>query len=160
MKNWLAVVFLACSVLATAPAHVHADEKSHRAAVLELFSLMDMNHVLSESTEAMLAAQIEGNPALAPFAPKFRQFFAKYLSWETLRDDLVGIYSKAFTEPEVKQLVAFYKTPIGKKALQQMPKLMQQGAQIGAERVQKHMPELMQMLQEQQEDQPKRQPSK
>ncbi len=154
MRHWRSVVFLATVMMASwsmQPAHVHADDKSHKAAILELFGLMDMAHVLKQSTEAMLSAQIEANPSLAPFGPKFRQFFAKYLSWESLQNDLIGIYAKAFTEAEVKQLVAFYETPIGKKALQQMPKLMQQGAQIGMERVQKHMPELMNMMQETQQ---------
>lgn len=144
------VAFVVAMVLCTAsfPAHVHADDNSHRAAVLELFTLMDMRAALAQNTEAVLRSQIEGNPALASFAPKLRMFFARYLGWDALKDELVGIYLRAFTEDEVQQLVAFYKSPVGRKALLQMPQLMAQTETIGLARVQEHMADLMTMLQE------------
>ena len=45
-------------------------------------------------------------------------------------------------------MLTFYKTPVGKKTLNELPALMQQGAEIGMARVQAHMPELQAMLQE------------
>ncbi len=144
-------MLLFVSLLLTAsvgPSHAQADEKSHRAAVMELFKVMQMERLIEKTLDASLEMQLSANPALGAFAPKLRQFLAKHMSWAALQEDFVRLYAGAFTEDEVKQLVTFYKTPVGKKTLQQMPKLMQQGAELGMARVQKHMPELMEMMQE------------
>jgi hypothetical protein len=134
-------------VLSVAPG-AHADDKSHRAAVLEYFEIADMDGLMKRSIDMMLAAQIQSNPGLAPYAPKLKTFLAKYMSWASLRDEFVTIYQKAFTEAEFKELLTFCKTPVGRKMLKQMPQLMEQGAQVGAKRVQEHMAELQQLMQE------------
>jgi hypothetical protein len=132
----------------TAATGAHADEKSHRAAIQEFFTIAQMDTLIQRSMDGALNAQIQVNPQLKPYEPKMRQFFAKYMSWKSLQDDFTTIYMKAFTEDEFKQLLAFYKTPVGKKSLQAMPTLMEQGAAIGVKRVQEHMPELQKMLEE------------
>jgi hypothetical protein len=128
------------------PQLAHADDKSQRAAALELLALMDIKHTMEQATEAMLAAQIAANPQLEAAAPKMRQYFAKYMSWQALQEDFVTQYVKAFSEAELKDLLKFYKTPLGKKSLQQSPKIMENVAQLGAQRVQDHIDELMKSL--------------
>lgn len=145
MRHLLLV--LTCAIVLAATS-VRADDASHRKATLELFQQMDMAKVLNASMEASLQVQVQSNPAIARYEPQLRAFFAKYMSWESIQDDFTKLYMKAFNESEMKQLVAFYKTPVGKKALSEMPSLMQQGAQLGMERVQAHMDELQAMFQE------------
>jgi hypothetical protein len=41
-----------------------------------------------------------------------------------LIDDIAKLYADAFSEQEMKDIVAFYKTPTGKKLLEQQPKLV------------------------------------
>jgi hypothetical protein len=41
-----------------------------------------------------------------------------------LVDEMAKIYADAFTEQEMKEIVAFYQTPAGKKLLEQQPKLV------------------------------------
>ena len=139
----LIIALLFSSTIATGAL---ADEKSYRATIIEFFQIANMESVMKKSVDVMLTAQIQGNPQLKPHEAKMRQFFSKYMSWKSLENDFVAIYMKAFTEDEFKQIVAFYKTPVGKKTLQELPKLMEQGAQIGAARVQEHLPELRQMI--------------
>jgi uncharacterized protein len=136
------------SLVLLGAASARADEASHRKAVLELFQQMDMAKVMNAGIDASLKAQIQANPGLARFEAKMRAFLAKYMSWESMRDDYTALYMKAFSEDELKQLIAFYKTPVGRKALHELPSLMQQGAQLGMDRVQAHMGELQAMLQE------------
>jgi len=145
MRIYLAVAILSVS-LATSSAH--ADATSHRKAVLELFQLMDMNNMLKSSIDVSLQAQIQANPAVGRYEKQLRAFFVKYMSWESLKEQFADLYQKAFSEAELKELVAFYRTPIGKKTLHELPALMQQGAQIGMARVQAHADELNAMMQE------------
>jgi len=41
-----------------------------------------------------------------------------------LMDDIAKIYAESFSEQEMKDIVAFYQTPIGKKLLDQQPRLV------------------------------------
>jgi hypothetical protein len=149
MRLWNLSLALAL-VVSLAPAtltRAHADDNSHRAAVLELCNVMDLEHVMQESMKRMIDLQLQQAPQIQNARPQFEQFFGKYLSWNALKDDYVKLYMDAFSEPELRELTAFYKTPTGKKAVRQMPTLLQKGAELGASRVREHMGELMQMLQ-------------
>jgi uncharacterized protein len=38
--------------------------------------------------------------------------------------DVIRIYARSFTEQELKDLLAFYKSPLGKKVIEQEPKIL------------------------------------
>jgi uncharacterized protein len=46
---------------------------------------------------------------------------------------VVPVYSKHFTLEELEQLVAFYKTPLGKKLINEMPLVLKESMVIGQE---------------------------
>jgi hypothetical protein len=142
------MVFAGLLLCVTVSTGARADEKSHRAAVQEYFNIAQMDTLMQQGMDVALNTQLQANPQLKPYEAKMRQFLAKYMSWKSLQEDVTTMYMKAFTEDEMKQITAFYKTPAGKKALQQMPTILAQGAALGAKRVQDHMPELQKMLEE------------
>lgn len=129
----IAVVFTLLSPLASLAAPA-----SHRAAAESLLSQMDMDKVLSQSIDQTLKAQVQANPAIATYEPQMRAFFAKYMSWASMKDDMINIYMGEFSEEELKQLGAFYQTPVGKKAIERLPALLAKGAEMGQKRVQEH----------------------
>jgi uncharacterized protein len=49
----------------------------------------------------------------------------------TMVDLMVALYHKYFSHAEIKQLLAFYQTPIGKKTAQLLPTMTQEGFAIG-----------------------------
>ena len=126
---------------------VRADNASHRAAAEALLNLMDMDNLLNQSIDQMLEVQVKQNPAIGQFKTQMKTFLSKYMSWASMKDDMIRIYTEEFTEPELKELLAFYQTPLGKKTVQKMPKLMAKGAELGQQRVQQHLPELQQAIQ-------------
>ncbi|MGZ5024942.1 MAG: DUF2059 domain-containing protein [Chthoniobacterales bacterium] len=129
------------------PTALRADPASHRAAAESLLTLMDMDKMMSQSVDQMLQIQIKQNPSLAQYETQMRAFLNKYLSWASMKDDMLTIYTSEFTEDELKQLTAFYQTPLGKKTVQKMPALMQKGAEISQKRLQEHLPELQAEIQ-------------
>ena len=129
------------------PATIRADEASHRKAVESLFALMDMDNLLSQSVDQMLAMQVQQNPAIAPYQAQMKTFLNKYMSWASMKEDMAKLYMAEFTESEVNELNKFYQTPLGKKTVQKMPALMAKGAEIGQKRVQDHLPELQAAIQ-------------
>lgn len=48
--------------------------------------------------------------------------------------DFPALYAKHFTADELKQLLAFYRTPIGRKSLDVMPALMREGMALSVAR--------------------------
>ena len=78
--------------------------------------------------------------------------FSTNISWESLENDFIKIYKESLTE-EILEVIEFYKTPVGKKMLLNLPTLMKQGAQIGQERVQANLHELEKMIREKMENQ-------
>ena len=52
---------------------------------------------------------------------------------------LADIHVAEFSEAELKEILAFYRTPAGKKAMEKMPELMQQGAVVGQQITNKYI---------------------
>ena len=144
----LTITALAC--FACAPvglARARADNPdSHRQSVLELFDVLEMKSVLENAVTLSLDAQMQTNPALGPFQDVVRSFLDTYMGYDSLRDDLAALYMETFTEKELRQIVAFYRTPVGRKTVASMPVLMARGAELGQERLKAHLDELQQMI--------------
>ena len=55
--------------------------------------------------------------------------FAKMLEGTGgIHDELVSIYAKHFTKDDLTKLIEFYRTPLGRKALVEMPLISQESA--------------------------------
>lgn len=69
---------------------------------------------------------LQQNPALAKdlneIAAKLRAEYAPRFS--ELNDEVARLYATHFTEPELKEILAFYKSPTGKKMLNEQPQVV------------------------------------
>ena len=92
-----------------------ADDASHRQEVETLFRLTQMEQKVNDSVDNLLALQIRQNPELAQHKRIVRDFLERYIGWQALRPELVNMYQSAFSEAELKQMNAFYITPVGQK---------------------------------------------
>jgi hypothetical protein len=125
-----------------------ADEKSHRAAAEEMLQAANTEQTMLTAIDQVLDVQLKTNPELEPVKNVMKKFFAKHFSYAALKDDLIKIHMEQFTETELKEIAAFYRTPTGKKAVERLPTLMQKGSELGMRRVQEHAAELKQMIDE------------
>ena len=139
------LTFLALTFVLAAGAQAQPSA-SHLQAVEELLQSMDLSSVLDRSIDVMLKAQMDANPEIRPYEDLMRQFMAKYLSWESVKPGMMQMYAEAFTEPELRELAAFYRTPLGQKAMTKMPELVQKGSAMGQKAVQDHLPELQEAI--------------
>jgi hypothetical protein len=121
-------------------------EQSHRKAAETLLSVMEVDKSPPKLVAQVLESQLQQNPQLVPHREAMQRFLTKYLNWESVKEDTITAYTQEFTEPELKQLAEFYKTPLGKKANENMPKLAFVAGQIGLKRAQEHQAELQQMI--------------
>jgi hypothetical protein len=75
-----------------------------------------------------------------------KKFLAKYMSYDSLKKDIVDLYSTSFSVQELKDISTFYSTDTGKKTLEKLPELARMSNQLGNNRVQENINELHQML--------------
>jgi hypothetical protein len=119
---------------------------SHHASVIELMRAMRVEDGIASSMSIMMDSMIESNPQLETLRPVFEEFFGRYFAWAEMEDDFALLYATNFTEREVQEMLAFYRTPTGMKAAATIPQLMQEGSLIGERQVEAHLPELEQMI--------------
>lgn len=50
---------------------------------------------------------------------------------ESLKNEIIPIYDKYFTDAELKQMIQFYSTALGQKAIKVMPSILQEGMAAG-----------------------------
>lgn len=123
-------------------AFAHADEKSHKKAANELLATMGIAKMIEQSNERMVTIQVARNSKIAGYEDIIKAFYDKYSNWEIVKADAISMYTESFTEKELKELTAFYKSPTGQKALTKMPALMVKTIGIGQKNIEKHLPEL------------------
>jgi len=147
MKRFLSIsVALALLTMPALAADVPAD--THTQAASKLISIIDLERTMMGGATAMVDAMQQQDAALVSYRDTILKWAQKYLTWEALGPKFVAIYAETFTEAELRELIAFYLTPTGKKVLATTPDLMKRGAMIGAEVAQTHTPELEQMIRE------------
>ena len=138
------------------------DETRHREAAEEFIKVRktedmvnaqinrmgDMTDRISDSAAKQAGASV--NPA--EFAQKLRtearDMIRKEFSWESLRPEFVHAYEGAFTEAELKDMIAFYQTPTGKKLVAVEPEISGKLTKLSQERAMSIMPRVVQHLRE------------
>src|SRR5215510_8267829 len=135
--------------LGLSPLVALGDAQSHRKAAENLLLVMEVDKSLPKVVEQVVESQMQQNPQLAAQREVLKRFLTTYVNWESVKEDTITAYTQEFTEPELKKLTEFYKTPLGKKASGKMPQLAFIAGQLGLRQAQAHQAELRQMLEDQ-----------
>jgi hypothetical protein len=87
-----------------------------------------MKAMLANSTKQALASQGAAPERMAmmeKMQEKMSNLLAEELSWSNMEPLYLGVYRESFTQDEINQLIAFYKSPTGQMFVQKMPTVMQ-----------------------------------
>lgn len=83
-------------------------------------------------TEQILTQMLNSMKSEYPQVPvKFWDTFAAELNPDEMIKEYIPLYDKYFTNEEIKEIIAFYETPIGKKTLTVTPQITQDSTEIG-----------------------------
>lgn len=140
------LIVMAALMLAFTSAH--AEEP-----VYTLVDIMGGQEQVTQMHNQFVEMIASSDPQMAPYVPVIREWAEKYLSWDKMREPMADIYRKYFEEEEIEKLLEFYKSPVGKKSVDLMPVLFQEGGQLGMQIAQQHQGELQQMIAEAQAEQ-------
>lgn len=120
-------------------------EEQQKKPAEQLLDLIKFKQVMTDTSAA----------GFAPFLNQLRQkgfpeagvkevkeasevYFDQVASDPDLKKEMMALYEKEFTGEELEGLVAFYRTPLGQKALKKLPALSQQGGKLGEKFALKH----------------------
>ena len=144
-KTFLLLVFAAIASFGFAQAG--QEKSSHYKAAEDLMLAMNMQQNVDASIPLVVDQQVQSNPGLAGKRDAFLAFMQKHLSWAAMEKEYMKLYMDEFNEAELKELVAFYRTEIGKKLAERQNSLTLKSSQLGQDKVQANMAELMQLMQ-------------
>jgi len=149
-QQYLVVAFGVCLVaVQSAGAQAPTPTPGAVKAATELMQVMHADKALHDQIKAAFDVQIQNNPAMAQYRPAMQAFADKFLTWDAIGPQLTTTYAELFTESELKDMVAFYKTPTGQKLAAQQATLSAKGQAIGLSVVQQHQGELADMIRQQ-----------
>ncbi|MEP6993045.1 MAG: DUF2059 domain-containing protein [Acidobacteriota bacterium] len=161
---WIALATLTCAGLASsasaqapapappkspaakAPAAAPTPTAAQSAAAMEFFKAIKLEESIPGTSAAMIDSELSRNPGMAPYRDVMVNWLKKYMTWKAMLPELIQAYSETYSEAELKDLTAFYKTPVGQKSLQKAPELVQKTAMIGAKLGQEHSEELKTLM--------------
>jgi hypothetical protein len=140
-RRLIAIAALGCLALG-AVAVTPAPDK----AAVELLQVMRIDKSVTSTSEAMADVLIKANPVLLPYRPVIIEWAQKTMTWDVLGPQVAAIYSEAFTDEEMRQAAAFYRSPTGQKILDKLPELMKKTSALGADLAKAHEQELRTMI--------------
>lgn len=143
IKNVLILVFL------TSPLALSAGEAECQA-INELLDITNVNKIMNDTIDATIQMIISRSPVSAAEKAnqeaRLRKFYNKYMSLDSIRNDVILVYNETFTLEEIKDMIAFYKTKTGQKMIQKAPEVMQRAMLLATTRVMQHSNELLEIV--------------
>lgn len=115
-------------------------------SIKELISITDAKNV----TQQILNQSVDTMKSQFPQVPqKFWNEFKAGVNADELINRLIPIYNKYFTEEDIKQLIVFYQTPLGKKLISVNPQIARDSLIVGQQYGKEVAQTVIQKLQDQ-----------
>ncbi|GLB51589.1 hypothetical protein NBRC110019_06280 [Neptunitalea chrysea] len=133
MRKMILLFLIVAGTIQQANAQSEDSTDTYRDKVDELLILGGSEQVFKTAVGNILKMYKDknsDNQELVLFLDKLEERMLKE-SLNELTDMLVPVYKKNFTAEDLDQLIAFYKTDIGKKLVEKTPAIMEESMQIG-----------------------------
>ena len=142
------MIVLAALLAFAAPAAAQpAASAGEMEAVRELLEVSRTRENFIRAME--LGMEQGGGAELTPAVRQvLRTFMDEHFRYEDLEPDFIRMYTDLFTEAEIREMSAFYRTPLGQRMVEMLPELSARSQKIAQDRLQAAMPELMQAIME------------
>ena len=150
--------FFAALLLALISTQAMADAASHAAAAKQLLKLVNADQIASPwygQVNQMFAQRFVETQApenkkavLERYQAKADATLNKVVGWDKIEPDMVGLYTKGFSEAELNELITFYKSALGQKVLKQMPALFSESMKMTQAKLEPVVPQINQLLEQ------------
>ena len=91
--------------------------ESHRAAALEFLEAKGTPRILERNCRTMLERQLAMSPEYAKHRAELEKFYFDTFGFAALKDDLIAMYVREYSEAELRELAEFYRSELGRKSV-------------------------------------------
>ena len=143
-------------VLLVIPLSAYGDEKTQLAK--ELMTLTNMNQMLKQvqaqakqmGREIMAQFDIPENQRekAAAFQNRLYDKIFETMRFTEMENEYIELFTSVYTVEELKGIVDFYKSPVGKSLIQKQPMVIQKAMEISQNKIRVLMPEIEKMAKE------------
>src|SRR5258706_12129787 len=149
----LSGIFITFLLLALRPASAQEDQQRQLAEeILKLTNFAERIQAMFDNLKQMQIAQIdsmklppEAHDLANSYRVKHAEIMSQELSWAKVKDDYIKVYADTFTVEELRDIVAFYKTPTGQAFIRKTPKLLEQSMQVAQGHLQNVAPKIQEL---------------
>lgn len=128
MKKVISILVL---VLAFSSVSFGQSDAQYSKTLQKMFKVSGSEAAYATAIEQMIPLFRKQYPDIdAEIWSEFEKEFAN-TSLSDLIEMLVPVYQKHYTQSELKQIIKFYKTPIGKKLAATTPQIMKESMEVG-----------------------------
>ncbi|MBB1338587.1 DUF2059 domain-containing protein [Pseudoalteromonas sp. SR44-2] len=131
---------------------LYAEQNTKQQKIDELIKVMNLDSMV-DSMYGQVEGMMKGMSDQMGVKPSEQAIFDKYygdmttvlkteMSWAKMQPMMVNVYDKHFSEQEIADMLAFYKTDTGQKILEKMPVVMQESMQMSQGLIQDAMPKI------------------
>jgi len=148
MKRFSAVILLAAIGMLIQPA-AFADDASARALASKLIDLTGGKDNMKAGFSAVISNVIDNMQAhglpqqgVDELKAAVDKWYAATINFEDVRPKMIDAYLAHFSEDDLKGMLAFYQSPVGQKAIKNMPDVLREGAMAEQDYTKSKIPSL------------------
>lgn len=123
--KWARIIGAVLLTLASAQA---AAKQASEKQVRELMQVFGMNRMFTQMNSQMAGMMGQQLPCVPA---SYWNGFLDEKSIDELTEKMVPVYQRHFTAEDIDGLLKFYRSPLGKKVVAEMPATMAEGMQVG-----------------------------
>ena len=125
---------------------VQSDETATVSKSDDIQKLMELMDAKAMGLQVMQTMMDSFNAVGSPVADGFLKDFMSEVNFDELVELTIPIYEKHFTHDDIKQMIAFYQSPIGKKLLKKQPAILKESMAVGIAWAQKITEKLIEKM--------------
>ncbi len=139
--------FLGCLSAALVMRDVAAAQtKTDTTTASEFLLVSGTDYALQAQGQDLIGQMFRGNQQFAPYLELFGAWAHRYLDYNTLRPQVLSMIATDFTSKELRELIAFYRTPVGVKYAREHGILASGYARLVYQEMSLHSPELLKQI--------------
>ncbi|HEU0013299.1 MAG TPA: DUF2059 domain-containing protein [Longimicrobium sp.] len=140
------LLIAAALLTAAAPAAAQPGQE-HAQAAREVLEASRTREGFVRGFELGMASQMAAGDSLpAEVVATIRRLFEEHFRWDEMEPEFIRMYTELYTVDELRQLAAFYRTPVGQKLADTSPELAVRTQAIVNARIQEMLPALMEAI--------------
>lgn len=156
MKRLVAISF---GVLISFAAHAQDSKRESIEELLEVSkadTMVDAMYGQVQQAFAGVGDQLgirpDEQPMFDAYMNKLFSAMKKDMSWEKMKEPVIQIYMKHYTEKEVQDMLVFYRSETGQAMIEKMPAVVSDSMQVGQSMMQNFIPKIGLYAEELQQD--------